>query len=504
MKAEELISLLLDDDKIKNSRLFGEKIYRDEPILQPASKLVKAPVPDRIIQMKQLSYTSEAMWKTAEWLFCTQGKFMEDFDDSFDFDDVRPLSCPAYKDLTGEELRGFFTWRGKLRRGEEVPFRETYVLLAAFEAINLIGADSPEKAFENLLELYRRFSESRAGGRLSEMLNDMLPYYGLPKELCENLPASDTDRALITLIHCGEADDEALFSALSRFSEHRLESSLAFKKHPDEYRGAVCAAARALSEYCKSTGTPLHVKLFGLMLSRWHMPFRNAVFFRRDPVHADTEYEINEARKYVCEKGTWQLQSYLCTRSKKLGAMMRTADSLIRRQLGIKNELKKGDVSKEEEKVISEAVNGYFAEKKKAAMPKIEIDLSKLGEIRRIADITRDRLIVDEEEKEFAAQEAEPLPPAEEIAPQEQPAAADENAQVLPVSEGELAFLKALLYGGDIKAAAAQAGSMPSLLADSINEKLFDIFSDTVVEFEGDTPVIIEDYLEELKGKIPE
>ena len=161
-------------------------------------------------------------------------------------------------------------------------------------------------------------------------------------------------------------------------------------------------------------------------------------------------------------------------------------------------------LSKEEEKVISEAVNGYFAEKKKAAMPKIEIDLSKLGEIRRIADSTRDRLIVDEEEKEFAAQEAEPLPPAEEIAPQEQPAAEAASSQELPLSEGELNFLRALLYGGDIKAASAQAGSMPSLLADGINEKLFDIFSDTVVEFEGDIPVIIEDYLEELKGKIPE
>jgi hypothetical protein len=39
-------------------------------------------------------------------------------------------------------------------------------------------------------------------------------------------------------------------------------------------------------------------------------------------------------------------------------------------------------------------------------------------------------------------------------------------------------------------------------MADSINEKLYDIFADTVIEFDGDIPAVIEDYEEELKGMI--
>ena len=35
---------------------------------------------------------------------------------------------------------------------------------------------------------------------------------------------------------------------------------------------------------------------------------------------------------------------------------------------------------------------------------------------------------------------------------------------------------------------------------DEINERLFDDFGDTVIIFDGDTPEIIEDYKEELKG----
>ena len=43
---------------------------------------------------------------------------------------------------------------------------------------------------------------------------------------------------------------------------------------------------------------------------------------------------------------------------------------------------------------------------------------------------------------------------------------------------------------------------MISVIADSINDKLFDMFDDTVLEFESEIPNVIEDYLEELKGLI--
>ena len=44
---------------------------------------------------------------------------------------------------------------------------------------------------------------------------------------------------------------------------------------------------------------------------------------------------------------------------------------------------------------------------------------------------------------------------------------------------------------------------MPSIIADSINEKLFDIFGDTVIDFLSDDPCVIEDYIEELKKMFP-
>ena len=42
-------------------------------------------------------------------------------------------------------------------------------------------------------------------------------------------------------------------------------------------------------------------------------------------------------------------------------------------------------------------------------------------------------------------------------------------------------------------------GQLLSLVIDSINEKLFDIVGDAVIEFDGDTPVLIEDYEQDVR-----
>ena len=496
MKAEELISMLLEDDKLKNSRLFGDKVYKDEPILQPASKLIKEQTPDKIMQMKQLAFTSEAVWRTEEWLFCEQGLFMAGYDDcfdSFDIHDVRPLPRPTYKLLNTDELRGYFTWRAGLRRGEAVPFCETYVSLYASELVNLIGVDSPEAAFDRLYELRERFAADKISRQVDTLLCDMAAYFSLPDQYRARLPVNETDSALIQLINCDTADNDTLFAALTMLSSYKIDSSSAFKKRPMDIKNAVCDVIKAFSEHYGAKG--LAVKLFGLMLSHWYTPFRSAVFFNNGKAKS-YEYKINDIRIYICEHGFWQLKSYVSAKSKKLGAILRTADSLIRERLSIGTSLKKGDTDSEEDHIITKAIDAYFERKRREAMPKIEIDMSKLGDIRRAADITRDKLIVEEEQPEETSRSGfitDVIATAEPVV---------DSCDELPLTGTETAFVHALLYGGDFKAAAT--GSMPSLLADSINDKLFDTFGDTVIDFDGDTPFIIEDYEEELKGKIPE
>ena len=63
-------------------------------------------------------------------------------------------------------------------------------------------------------------------------------------------------------------------------------------------------------------------------------------------------------------------------------------------------------------------------------------------------------------------------------------------------------FLYSLLYGVSFGDKLLKAGKMVSVVAESVNEKLFDFFSDTVIDFDGEKPYIIEDYIDELKGNI--
>ena len=61
-------------------------------------------------------------------------------------------------------------------------------------------------------------------------------------------------------------------------------------------------------------------------------------------------------------------------------------------------------------------------------------------------------------------------------------------------------MLRSLLLGEDVQAYLRQRGLLLSVVAEGINEKCFDLFSDTVLLFDGDTPEVVEDYAEELKG----
>ena len=75
-----------------------------------------------------------------------------------------------------------------------------------------------------------------------------------------------------------------------------------------------------------------------------------------------------------------------------------------------------------------------------------------------------------------------------------------ESELELPAAEQRL--LKSLLYGGSL-AWVREEGLILDVLCDSINEKLYDRFSDTVL-IAGERPEVIEDYSDDLKEMIPE
>ena len=116
--AKEVLEHILNDEKLLNSKLFRDKVFTDEPIIRRASQMKNAPVPKEISEMKAIAYTPEAYWKTSAWLFYNQGKFMEDFSDVYEYTTGFTKFYPTYRDLDNEQLRGYFSWRSYVRKGE--------------------------------------------------------------------------------------------------------------------------------------------------------------------------------------------------------------------------------------------------------------------------------------------------------------------------------------------------------------------------------------------------
>ena len=75
----------------------------------------------------------------------------------------------------------------------------------------------------------------------------------------------------------------------------------------------------------------------------------------------------------------------------------------------------------------------------------------------------------------------------------------DATNELAPAAD---AYLRALLEHNAVQAesAVAQSGQSEDMLVDTINEALFDLVGDTVIEFGAAGPHIIEDYEADVRG----
>lgn len=498
---EDLIELIMGDTKLKE---LSDKIYKDEPILKRASQLVqdvipKQDTPPKLMEMRRMVYLPEAQWKSREWLFYKQGNFMADYEDSFtDFVPFEKYS-PTYSDMTLPQQRTYFGWRTMVRKGEYPDISLSYIFIYCYEMINLIGVQKRIDAYSNMKMILEHYGERQPKLKtyIEKWLFDMVIYYDLDISLLECSENIIFDRALMTLKSPAEHSEEELFSAMNTLSSYNAERSTFYKTCPEDFAAVAAGSYLELNAYYAAhRQNSLFYKFFGNISTTTHSMFAMSVFCHHR-VTKHTVYEIDKVRRYVFSNGLWYCEEYSGKphSKKKLGDLLRAVDSMMRAKLGFKKSLQCPDITKQMQKVISEQIDKLTERKKREEAAKVEIDLSKLGSIRRAAAITRDKLIVEEAYDDEPTSQPEPTVTAEEEHD-------DAVQNSTPLNDGEYAFMQALLYGGDCRQAAQKTGSMPSLMADSINEKLYDAFADTVLTFDGDTPVVIEDYEEELKGMI--
>lgn len=339
-----------------------------------------------------------------------------------------------------------------------------------------------------------------------------------------------------------EVREERLMAAINALSTYNLSSSRLDRSHHRDLRHVACAVYVRMARYYDThRKTGIVASLFGEETAMPYTMFASAVFFAPER-HKDCEYRLDPIHIYRCQNGFWECMRIHGSRQKssKLGEMMRACDQRLRLALDPAHPLKEEKVPKYLAKIIDDEIVAWLSWDAAHQPVKIDIDLSQLGHIRSAAAQTREALLIDEEREDGASAEAEA---ADSGQPEAEPAAAatveavaaaagqdeadeptisteqfgvvapllaptpaftaaapaDATNELAPAAD---AYLRALLEhnAAQAESAVVQSGQSEDMLVDTINEALFDLMGDTVIEFSAAGPQIIEDYEADVRG----
>ena len=334
-----------------------------------------------------------------------------------------------------------------------------------------------------------------------------------------------------------EAREERLMAAIDALSTYNLNNSRLDRSHHRDLRHVACAVYVRMARYYDThRKTGIVASLFGEETAMPYTMFASAVFFAPER-HEDCEYRLDPIHIYRCQNGFWECMRIHGSRQKssKLGEMMRACDQRLRLALDPGHPLKEEKVPKYLAKIIDDEITAWLSWDAAYQPVKIDIDLSQLGHIRSAAAQTREALLIDEEREDGTFADAEVAvaerrkaePVADTIAEPVATAMQQDEASEPTISTEQFgvvapllapaptpadtasaldsaadAYLRALLEqnAAQTASAVAQSGKSEDMLVDSINEALFDLVGDTVIEFGSEGPQIIEDYEADVRG----
>ena len=481
----------MSNRKKRASAWFYQTLYRDEQI-RPRPAASYEPVPDEILAMRSLERGEDALHRSREEVFIQQAEQMAIYEDDYLYDRDVVRYFPTYQSLTDRELRGYFSWRTKWRRGEREKTNLSYAFLYIYELLNQIGVSDPVDGFEKLRAFQREYSllDAKVFAYLKRWLWDYVVFYRLDPVLLADWPEIEFDRNLEAFRQPALHSDEELFQAVLFLSSYRLDRSKLYLLEPELTKAVTTRVLRKMDAYYTAhRKQKLSDFFFGPQVLLPVTFFENAVFYEKKQ-RTGFSYSIDALRTYQYRDQHWTVIQPDCApeRSRKLGELIRTVDSMLRESTGCGNAIQPGLSTKWICRLIAEKIHDCLCEREEKEARRVTIDYSRLATIRDDASVTREKLISDEEREE------------DDISPDRNMIETPLSPPECPLDEKERRLLHAILYGGDLTWVQIE-GLLLSVLVDSINDKLFDLFGDTVLLYDGE-PEVIEDYAEQLKEMV--
>jgi hypothetical protein len=488
-------TIILDSSDHSSGRTWQDTTL---PFSESTYKPRKEMLPEKIRKMKHLFvYGKESLEAKAD-NFYRQGMFMQDYEDDYPWKGDFFCYFPTYHDLTTNQLRGYFTWRTNARKGIFLPIPTSAAYLYIYELLNGIGASSPGDSLRRMKAFETGYLDSGIGdGRIRQNLRRwMLEFaviHNLPPVTVQEYADVELlrkDVSLTVLQNPEDYSDEEVFSALCRFAGKRLSESPVVFNEPVKGKHLFSEAWRtAVSEF-QQEGKNLFVLCFGKRSIRQWYPLSNAVY-RQQKKQPDRDYLLDENRIYRCRNGLWQAEAYekLTFDRERFYGFLHETDLRLRRYLKTGRYLH----GRKEDMWACQYVDRVIENDRRiaaeAARPKITINFSGLDQIRKDALSTQNSLMTEEDLSDIAEAAA---------TPESKSTISADDFSGLTSDSLHIKILCALLQGKPVTDILKGNHLMPSVIADEINEEMFDEFGDSIIACEDDRLTLVEDYREEL------
>lgn len=520
---------------------------------------------DKISRMRELEIGVRGkgiVKRAVELTMAEQGRFMADVEDDFARRAFCALPQPVYAAMSNSQLRTFFTWRTDVRRGKFAETDKPYVLLYCYELLNKVGAESSAEAFDRLLETWEgcRGFAPYLNRLMPRWLKDFYAFNDVAEKYPDinavlGVPAESGLRREFSEIEAG--DYSGKFDFLADNSAYDIRGSAFYSKQTRPLiEAALERALHALEGYFSARDTELSELVCGKLKKDYSWaPFKDAIV-NLDTADGFRAVKISASERYCIKRGEPALELFDFAPSKGfIGYLLKSVEARLRINTGFgrrivpKEQMAQNDLKNrtrlmeavsapEFAGIIPGAVDEYCAEngirpapKRKPSdetefaeyvAPKVEIDVSKLEEIRgRSDEIARKLILGEAEDAELDDDDNRTFDSAARIDEEEFSERIDEyreklspNEEELPLQSGNPVFeeldpdwqsfanelipsqigvLKALL-DGNVRAYCRERDILPETAFEEINTLSLDAFGDVVIECGAP----VEDYAENI------
>lgn len=431
--------------------------------------------------------------------------------------DVHGVECPRapffsyvpqYSQMSRQQLEWYLWWRENVRNGHYPDTDYSYLLLYAYELINLADKQDVAAAQTALCELWIRYRG------IFRQLDSYLPDWICDFSLIHRLPPPNacTGRLLPEVMaHCNLKE----FYVPSGGEDGYVRALLAFCSNYDYHKSKFCngeseklfdlAVRGALREVTR------HLSNDGQLFSKSGMDdskltrdaYTGALCSYRNKRRIEVEFcsfsRSHELRYFVTDVVKYtenRIRAVIGVRSRlSVYALSTPVRQLLDAYLDQALPARAETAKKKKENAESAAYEKLYD------LPRKELSLADAAQIERLSWDTTEKLVeaFEEAEPQVDVRPIEPLPAA--FAPVAPTDSGEDTADVLRnAMHPYLAFLRAV-YDGDAvgqRNAAKEKGLPLEVLADEVNALAAEHMGDILLEESDDGYAVIEDYRESL------